>query len=157
MNIQPQRRIGIIICTCLGIIAPFLVAVHVATSEDLFSIVKRGDVNALKSAVNPRNVNNVDISGWTPLMYAAIAGNYEACNVLLASGADTTKKDRKGFSALEYVDMTLRLSSEHDETEEYLKRQGIHLPIADPSKQKTIDMNGLLKVKQMLGSAATRH
>ena len=157
MNIQPQRRIGIIICAYLGIIVPFLVAVHVTTSEDLFSIVKRGDVNALKSAVSPHNVNSTDILGWTPLMYAATAGNYEACRILIANGADPTKKDRKGFSALEYVNMTLRLSSEHDETEEYLKKQGIHLPIADPSKQKTIDMNGLLKVKQMLESAATRH
>ena len=144
-------------CACLGIIVTFLVAVHVTRSEDLFSIVKRGDVNALKSAVSPRNVNSTDMSGWTPLMYAASDGNYEMCTVLLANGADATRKDRKGFSALEYVNSTLRLVTAHDESVEQNKKSGINLPVADPAKRKGFDMNRLLNVKQLLERAATGH
>jgi hypothetical protein len=48
-------------------------------------------------------VNSTDSFGRTPLMVAAQTGSVEGIKLLLSEGADATKKDESGESALDYA------------------------------------------------------
>lgn len=47
---------------------------------------------------------NADFSGFTPLHYAALSGNFDSVKILLENGADPTIKDNSGHFAHQYVD-----------------------------------------------------
>lgn len=47
-----------------------------------------------------RNVNRQNNHGWTPLMYAAQAGNLSVCQLLLQFGACTQMQNEEGKSAV---------------------------------------------------------
>ena len=51
------------------------------------------------------DVNRADEKGMTPLMYAAVAdfGDFKMIDLLLASGAGTTVRDKSGLSAADYA------------------------------------------------------
>ena len=62
---------------------------------------KRGDVVALRKAINPdADLNAVDSQGWTPLFHAAHQGTTEALNLLIQAGADVNHGNETGFTAL---------------------------------------------------------
>ena len=44
--------------------------------------------------------------GMTPLMYAARYNRVEIVNLLIAQGADLKTKSNRGFTALEYAEMS---------------------------------------------------
>jgi ankyrin repeat protein len=141
----------VVVCVVVLVAAVMLVRRRSAQNE-LFAYADRGDAQALKAAVTADNVNATDKWGWTPLMHAASRGHYDACDVLLAAGADAARKDRKGYSALEYVKANLQLASpaERERTAAFLKQAGISLAGVDPTKAPTVDTTQLLRVKQLL-------
>ncbi|KAF7639907.1 ANK_REP_REGION domain-containing protein [Meloidogyne graminicola] len=49
--------------------------------------------------INPSLVNATDRRGWTPLMYAAQAGDVEVCKLLLMNGALVECKNTEGENA----------------------------------------------------------
>ena len=106
-NVQRAReavaRIAIVLTVVIAIVGAVILTQRMSAESELFSLADRGDAQALKAAVTSGNVNAVDRWGSTALIRAAILGHDEACRVLLAAGADARRKDRKGFSALDYV------------------------------------------------------
>ncbi|WP_430814278.1 ankyrin repeat domain-containing protein [Carboxylicivirga sp. RSCT41] len=79
---------------------PFAPAVEV--------LIKAGaDVNAIDSHEN-----------WTPVMFAAGEGQLEVIKLLVANGADLTKLDTDGESALDFA-----TANGHAETVKYLQAQ----------------------------------
>jgi ankyrin repeat protein len=145
--------IVVVVVIVVAVAALATVAVKRMHAHDqLFAYAVRGDAEALRSVVTADNVNATDKWGWTPLMVAAAGGHEEACNVLLAAGADAARKDRKGFTALDYVNTNLRLASpeKRERTAAYLKEQGINIPGLDLSKAPPLDASRLLKVKALL-------
>jgi len=138
------------------IITLILTVAGIANAEDLYSAIAPSDTNALAAATHSDSVNTIDKWGWTPLIHAASAGNYEACVILLGKGADISKKDKMGFSALDYVNMRLQSVSERESTSEYLKNQGIRLPDVTATNRAAVDTNGLFRVKQLLENTGTQ-
>lgn len=133
-----------------AIIVLYLVTASMAMSEDLFTLANRGDTNALASAIHPGNVNTPDKWGWTPLIHAASAGHYNACVLLLDKGADASLRDKKGFTALDYVGTRLQSASSQDGKLEFLKKQGINLPNAAATNRVSVDTNALIRIRELL-------
>ena len=58
------------------------------------------------------DVDAQDVSGMTALMYAAESHNNSAVKLLLESGANVSKRDFTGKSAIDYADPTIRATLE---------------------------------------------
>src|SRR5579859_4542752 len=69
-------------------------------AEDLFRLIRAGDVKGLRRAAE--NPNLVSSLGETPLHYAATFGNPDAVRVLLERGADPNARNRAGATPLIY-------------------------------------------------------
>ena len=52
---------------------------------------------------NPKAANGTGQDGWTPLMYAALYGNVESCQLLLNEGAAVNARNTAGGTALMYA------------------------------------------------------
>eukprot|EP00296_Roombia_truncata_P008936 JP447463.1.p1 GENE.JP447463.1~~JP447463.1.p1 ORF type:complete len:154 (-),score=48.17 JP447463.1:97-558(-) len=61
-----------------------------------------GDLEAIKAS-SGKDVNERDAGNWTPLMNAAVEGDYEICKVLLEKGADPFLKNNNDANALDYA------------------------------------------------------
>lgn len=133
-----------------GIVILYLVTASMAMSEDLFSLANRGDTNVLAAATHTGNVNTPDKWGWTPLIHAASAGHYDACVLLLDKGADASLRDKKGFTALDYVGMRLHSASSQDGKLDFLKKQGVNLPDAVATNRVSVDTNALIRIRELL-------
>jgi len=69
-------------------------------------LIAKGDIEAVKSMIEAgTNINQKSI-GMTPLMYAARYNRVEIVNLLIAHGANLKTKSNRGFSALEYAEMS---------------------------------------------------
>lgn len=127
-----------------------IVTWNISTAKRLFAIIHAGDESALAAAINRWNVNVTDEWwGETPLMYAAVRVDYRACKILLDAGADPTRRDRKGYSALDYVNGMYRRATHYDQDVEDLKRQGITVLPAKPKATA----EEIARVKQLLEDA----
>ncbi len=69
------------------------------------SIVK-GDYEMVKKMVELGSDVNKQSQGMTPLMYAARYNRVEIIKFLVANGAKINLKDRKGFSAIKYAELS---------------------------------------------------
>ncbi|WP_193744572.1 sigma-70 family RNA polymerase sigma factor [Dickeya zeae] len=64
--------------------------------------IQRGDIEQVVSHLQDgKDVNSVDPKGRTPLMFAALSGNLELCNLFLEYGADISILNDEGYSAID--------------------------------------------------------
>ena len=69
-------------------------------------LITKGDIEAVKSMIAAGTDINEKSVGMTPLMYAARYNRVEIVNLLIAKGADLKIKSNRGFTALEYAEMS---------------------------------------------------
>lgn len=82
----------------------------------LGTAISKGDVETVKRLIEYGADVNERCNGMTPLMMAARYNKVEIINLLLENGADLKTKDKKGFTALKYAQI-----SNAKEAEEVLK------------------------------------
>jgi hypothetical protein len=64
---------------------------------ELHKAAERGDVRAIATfSTRPEFINARDVSGWTPLAFAATCGKTEAVKALVSLGADVNLVDKNG-------------------------------------------------------------
>ncbi len=72
----------------------------------LYRAVRGGNMKAFQYIYQKdQNVNNATWDLWTPLHEAAESDNAEMANLLIAYGADTTKRNLMGINALDLAEM----------------------------------------------------
>lgn len=69
-------------------------------------LITKGDIEAVKSMIEAGTNINLKSVGMTPLMYAARYNRVEIVSLLIAQGADLKTKSNRGFTALEYAEMS---------------------------------------------------
>ncbi|MHC4112341.1 MAG: ankyrin repeat domain-containing protein [Planctomycetota bacterium] len=76
---------------------------NVQAPPELFTAISQGDLEYTKTTLqeNPKLVNSKDESGNTPLLLAAIAGNKDLCEVLIANGANLDVQGQNGTALYE--------------------------------------------------------
>ncbi len=133
-------------------ISAIILFANLASAGDLIQAIKAKDIQSIKKEVSKDNVNRSDKHGITPLILAASDGQYEICQVLLDAGADAAQKDREGFTALDHVDVLLRVASDdHQRGLAMLQRAGITNVSTMPAERiKSIDTNALVLVRALL-------
>lgn len=79
----------------------------IVTETDTFcTLIKQGNLEAVKDMIKAgADVNNKSV-GMTPLMYAARQNRVEIVKLLIANGAELKVKSKKGFTALKYAEMS---------------------------------------------------
>lgn len=70
---------------------------------DLHALCARGDLASIKIRILPRNINQKDAQGRTPLMCAVLGDQLKVGEYLLENKADINKRDQKGWTALMYA------------------------------------------------------
>ncbi len=91
--------VGAAVAGCLGTFEPLHTAVHNQDAYTVKVLLQQG-----------ADVNEQNLSGWTPLMRAAYAGNVTITKLLLEHGADPHIKNKFGETArtiAESLDHTL--------------------------------------------------
>jgi ankyrin repeat protein len=74
--------------------------VQVSIIYDLHAMCLQGELDLIKVRILPRNINQADQLGRTPLMCAVLAGHAEVTGFLISQKADLNLRDRQGWSAL---------------------------------------------------------
>ena len=73
------------------------------SSQYLFDLISENNITELQNTINASNVNTTSSMNITLLMYAICYNKYDVVNLLLQNNADTTLKDNKNLTALEYA------------------------------------------------------
>lgn len=68
--------------------------------------ISKGDVEIVRKFIEYGADVDETSNGMTPLMYAARYNNVEIMKLLLSNGAEKSKKDEKGNTALKYAEMS---------------------------------------------------
>src|SRR5262245_15052047 len=87
-------------CLLLSLAALVVMNRPVAAGGSLFEALRRNDVAAVKALAGNADVNEVDATGATPLMYAAFYSGPDAIRALLDQGAAIDAVNSFGASAL---------------------------------------------------------
>lgn len=69
-------------------------------------LIAKGDMAGVKSMIAAGTDVNKKSVGMTPLMYAARHNRVEIVNLLISKGADLKIKSNRGYSALDYAEMS---------------------------------------------------
>ncbi len=69
-------------------------------------LVAKGDIEGVKSMIAAGTDINKKSVGMTPLMYAARHNRVEIVNLLISKGANLKMKSNRGYSALDYAEMS---------------------------------------------------
>jgi ankyrin repeat protein len=78
--------------------------VNEATAQRFFRAIKKGDFLAVRKLVDAGiDANATNKFGWSPLMYAACAGNSPIIRAIIAAGADVNATNDFGASPLAYA------------------------------------------------------
>jgi ankyrin repeat protein len=72
------------------------------SSQYLFDLILENNITELQNTINASNVNTTSPMNITLLMYAICYNKYDVVNLLLQNNADTTLKDNKNLTVLEY-------------------------------------------------------
>jgi ankyrin repeat protein len=72
----------------------------VDTVMSQFTAARKGDLQQLRVALTAGNVNDVDLNGWTALLYAANTGNVDCVKFCIEMGANVKVHDRHGYTPL---------------------------------------------------------
>ena len=74
-------------------------------------LIAKGDIEAVKSMIAAgTNINQKSV-GMTPLMYAARYNKVDIVNLLISKGANLKTKSNRGYTALEYAEMSKALEA----------------------------------------------
>ena len=107
----------------LGLILLVLVGSHLSFADAIHDAARKNSVKKIKELLqqDPKLVNSVDSNGNTPLHEAALHGNVEAAEALIAAGANVNVKDSYGpftpgdlwkvFSSSNHQDPVILLSA----------------------------------------------
>lgn len=69
-------------------------------------LIRKGDLKAVKSMIDAGTDIDQKSVGMTPLMYAARYNKIEIVNLLISKGANLKVKSNRGYTALEYAEMS---------------------------------------------------
>jgi ankyrin repeat protein len=71
----------------------------------IFDAVNKGRVNDVKSFVDKdkNKINATDSNGSTVLMTSASLGNYTLVEYFVENGADTSRRDKEGYTVFDYA------------------------------------------------------
>ncbi len=69
-------------------------------------LIAKGDIDGVKSMIAAGTDINQKSVGMTPLMYAARHNRVEIVNLLISKGANLKVKSNRGYSALDYAEMS---------------------------------------------------
>ena len=72
----------------------------------LCNAIIKGDIATVKKFIEYGANVNETFNGMTPLMFAARYNKVEILKLLLEKGANTDAKDEKGFTALQYAQLS---------------------------------------------------
>jgi ankyrin repeat protein len=72
----------------------------------LCNAIFKGDIATVKKFIEYGADVNETFNGMTPLMIAARYNKVEILKLLLEKGANTNTKDKKGFTALQYAQLS---------------------------------------------------
>lgn len=72
----------------------------------LCNAIFKGDIATVKKFIEYGANVNETFNGMTPLMFAARYNKVEILKLLLEKGANTNAKDKKGFTALQYAQLS---------------------------------------------------
>lgn len=70
---------------------------------DLHALCVSGDLASIKIRILPRNINQKDAQGRTPLMSSLLGDQIDVGRYLLENKADINKRDHNGWTALMYA------------------------------------------------------
>ena len=70
---------------------------------DLHAMCLTGDLESIKIRIQPRNINQQDSKGRTPLISALLGEHLAIGKYLIEHKADVNKRDHDGWSALMYA------------------------------------------------------
>ncbi len=73
---------------------------QVNITYDLHAMCMKGELDLIKVRILPRNINQPDAQGRTPLMCAVLGGHIEIARYLITEKADVNRRDQKGWTAL---------------------------------------------------------
>lgn len=73
--------------------------------KDIFDLCIEGNNESVMAMIDqtPTLVDMKNINGYTPLIYAALKGNYDLCEFLISRGANVNAQNNFGQSALHYA------------------------------------------------------
>ena len=114
---------------------------HQNEIAQLRRMIYMGDTRGLDDFLSKHrslaNANNVDTEdkGWTPLHMAAIGGNKDIAELLIAKGADVNTKDDKGMTPLHWS-----ASTRVKEVTELLLAKGADFNAKDNNGKTPLDL-----------------
>ncbi|MGG8496345.1 ankyrin repeat domain-containing protein [Tenacibaculum sp. TC6] len=85
---------------------PNKVSIEYAEISTFCKMVRAGNYESVKSFINNGTDINRKSLGLTPLMYAARYNKVKVLKLLIDNGAKLNLKSEKGFTALEYAEMS---------------------------------------------------
>jgi ankyrin repeat protein len=91
------------------IIAALMILVFIPlAAEDIFEPIKKGDLKTIKALLesDPNLLNAPDKNDRTPLLQAIFSRQVPVLKLLLEKGADYTKANKEGFTALHFAVFT---------------------------------------------------
>ena len=64
---------------------------------NIIEAAQKGNINSVKESIHANSdVNGMDSSGWTALMYASSDGNLDIVKALITAGANVNTADKAG-------------------------------------------------------------
>jgi hypothetical protein len=110
----------------------FAPAVQAVDSDDVFSVVERGDLKTLQELIdnhqNPEEkrifVNQVDGRGWTLLYTAARSGYTNIVEALISAGADVNRPNKSGCGCTPF---DAAVCNDHIDVVKVLIKAGAHV------------------------------